>query len=65
MRDMLVGLRYLEFATKPNSAKTLVLNPGTAHKKVASVSGAFKESGIIILDIRTKEYKFIGSNLKI
>jgi hypothetical protein len=35
------------------------------HKKVASVSGAFKEGGIIILDIRTKEYRFIGSNLEI
>ena len=42
-----------------NNGKTLVLNPGTAHKKVASVSGAFKEGGIIIFDIGTKEYKFI------
>lgn len=42
-----------------NNGKTLVLNPGTAHKKVASESGAFKEGGIIIFDIRTKEYKFI------
>jgi putative phosphoesterase len=42
-----------------NNGKTLVLNPGTAHKKVASLSGAFKEGGIIIFDIRTKEYKFI------
>jgi predicted phosphodiesterase len=48
-----------------NNGKKLVLNPGTIHKKVANVSGAFKEGGIIIFDIRTKEYKFIGSNLKI
>jgi putative phosphoesterase len=41
------------------NGKTLVLNPGTAHKKVASLSGAFKEGGIIIFDILTKEYKFI------
>ncbi len=42
-----------------NNGKTLVLNPGAAHKKVATISGAFKEGGIIIFDIRTKEYKFI------
>jgi putative phosphoesterase len=42
-----------------NYGKTLVLNPGAAHKKVASISGAFKEGGIIIFDIRTKEYEFI------
>lgn len=41
-----------------NNGKTLVLNPGTAHKKVTSVSGAFEEGGIIILDTGTKEYKF-------
>ena len=39
--------------------ETLVLNPGTAHKKVESISGAFKEGGIIIFDTQTKEYKFI------
>jgi putative phosphoesterase len=42
-----------------NDAKTLVLNPGTAHKKIASISGAFKESGIVVFDIQTKEYRFI------
>jgi uncharacterized protein len=42
-----------------NDGKTLVLNPGTAHKKIASISGAFKESGIIVFDIQTREYKFI------
>ena len=39
---------------------TLVLNPGTAHKKIESVSDAFKEGGIIIFDTQTKEYKFIN-----
>lgn len=37
----------------------LVLNPGTAHKKVESISGAFKEGGIIIFNTQTKEYKFV------
>ena len=39
--------------------RTLVLNPGTAHKKVESISGAFKEGGIILFDTQTKEYEFI------
>jgi putative phosphoesterase len=38
---------------------TLVLNPGTAHKKIESVSGAFTEGGIIIFDTQTREYRFI------
>jgi len=42
-----------------DNKETLVLNPGTAHKKVESISGAFKEGGIIIFDTQTKEYKFI------
>ena len=45
--------------TYENNGKTLVLNPGTAHRKVASVSGAFIEGGIIIFDTSTKKYKFI------
>ena len=45
--------------TYENIGNTLVLNPGTAHKKVASKSGAFEESGIIIFDTQTKEYKFV------
>jgi putative phosphoesterase len=40
-------------------ATTLVLNPGSAHKKVESESGAFKEGGIIIFDTQTKGCKFI------
>lgn len=42
-----------------NNGKTLVLNPGAAHKKVLNISGAFKEGGIIIFGIQTKEFKFI------
>jgi uncharacterized protein len=42
-----------------DSRKTLILNPGTAHKKVASLSGAFKEGGIIIFYLQTREFKFI------
>jgi putative phosphoesterase len=45
--------------TGKNNKKTLVLNPGTAHKKVASKSGAFEESGVIIFDTQTKEYRFV------
>jgi uncharacterized protein len=40
--------------------KTLVLNPGTAHKKVKSASGLFEEGGIIIYDTQTKEHKFVS-----
>jgi putative phosphoesterase len=50
--------QYENNITKKKS-RTLVLNPGTAHKKIESVSDAFKEGGIIIFDTRTKEYKFI------
>jgi predicted phosphodiesterase len=39
---------------------TLVLNPGTAHRKVDSISGAFKEGGIIIFDTETMDYKFVN-----
>jgi putative phosphoesterase len=38
---------------------TLVLNPGSAHKKIESISGAFKEGGIIIFNTQTKQYKFV------
>ena len=43
-----------------NGGLTLVLNPGTAHKKVESISGAFKEGGLIIFDTETKGYKFVN-----
>ena len=40
--------------------KTLVLNPGTAHKKVKNASGLFEEEGgIMIFDTQTKEYKYV------
>jgi uncharacterized protein len=42
-----------------NDGSTLVLNPGTAHRKVESLSGAFLEGGVIIFDTETKEYTYI------
>jgi hypothetical protein len=35
-----------------------VLNPGTGHKKVKSVSGAFQEGGTMVFDTQTKETKY-------
>jgi predicted phosphodiesterase len=37
---------------------TIVLNPGTGHKKVKSVSGAFQEGGTMVFDTQTKETKY-------
>jgi uncharacterized protein len=48
-----------ENSTGKERTATLVLNPGTSHKKVESVSGAFKEGGIIVFDTQTRDYKFI------
>jgi uncharacterized protein len=45
---------------RKNGGQTLVLNPGTAHRKVDSISGAFKEGGIIIFDTEHKDYKFVN-----
>jgi uncharacterized protein len=45
--------------TNRKRGPALVLNPGTAHKKVESISGAFKEGGIIIFNTRTEHYKFV------
>jgi putative phosphoesterase len=45
--------------TNQKRGATLVLNPGTAHKKVESISGAFKEGGVIIFNTQTEEYKFV------
>src|SRR5919198_2014609 len=45
--------------TNLKRAPTLVLNPGTAHKKVESISSMFKEGGIIIFNTQTEEYKFV------
>lgn len=43
-----------------DSSKTpLVLNPGTAHHKVDSLSGAFVEGGLVVLDTGSKEYRYI------
>jgi putative phosphoesterase len=49
----------LENSTGKEKTATLVLNPGTSHKKVESMSGAFKEGGIILFDTQKKDYKFI------
>jgi uncharacterized protein len=45
----------------PNQKKgsTLALNPGSAHKKVESESGAFEEGGVIIFNTQTKQYKLV------
>jgi predicted phosphodiesterase len=45
--------------TKRKRGPTLVLNPGSAHKKIESISGAFKEGGVIIFNTQTEEYKFV------
>lgn len=37
---------------------TIVLNPGTAHKKIKSTSGVFEEGGIMIFDTGLTKYKF-------
>jgi uncharacterized protein len=42
-----------------NDASTLVLNPGTGHRKTESLSGAFVEGGIIILNTKSAEYNYI------
>ncbi len=45
---------------RKNGSQTLVLNPGTAHRKVDTLSGAFKEGGIIIFDTEPMDYKFVN-----
>ena len=42
-----------------NDTFTLVLNPGTGHRKTESLAGAFVEGGVILLDTQTREYRFI------
>lgn len=41
------------------NTSTLVLNPGTGHKKTESLAGAFVEGGVIILNTRSTEYNYI------
>jgi putative phosphoesterase len=38
---------------------TLVLNPGTSHRKVDSIAGAFVEGGLIILNTESDVCKFV------
>jgi putative phosphoesterase len=54
------GEKQYKTKTSQNMEQTLILNPGTAHRKVDSISGAFKEGGIIIFDTKTKNYKFVN-----
>lgn len=42
------------------NTSTLVLNPGTGHRKVESLAGAFLEGGVIILDTESREYRYIN-----
>lgn len=44
----------------PKDDSTLVLNPGTGHRKVESLAGAFLEGGIIILNTESKVYKYVN-----
>src|ERR671918_454487 len=50
----------VEIGSYSIDSPTLVLNPGTAHKKVESLARAFIEGGVIILDTESQEYKHIG-----
>src|SRR6476659_8579530 len=43
-----------------NNNNTLILNPGSAHRKSISLSGAFSEIGrIILFDTQSKTYEFV------
>jgi hypothetical protein len=44
----------------PKNTSTLVLNPGTGHKKVESLAGTFLEGGVIIVDTECREYEYIN-----
>jgi putative phosphoesterase len=43
-----------------NNKETFILNPGSAHRKSASISGSFEETGqIILFNTKNKAYEFI------
>ncbi len=45
---------------KDNNKNTLILNPGSAHRKSTSLSGAFSEIGrILLFDTQSKKYEFV------
>jgi len=46
--------------TYPKDGSTLVLNPGTGHRKTESEVRAFLEGGVIILNTEFNEFKFIS-----
>ena len=39
---------------------TLILNPGTSHRKADSIAGAFLEGGLIILNTESESYRFVS-----
>ena len=46
-------------AIKSNK-ETCILNPGSAHRKSASISGSFEDTGqIMLFDTKNKAYEFI------
>jgi putative phosphoesterase len=49
----------VEKGTYHKNASTLVLNPGTGHRKIESLAEAFVEGGVIILDTESTEYSYI------
>ena len=58
-KELPLNVPKQQYENNGGKKSTIVLNPGTAHKKVESISGAFKEGGIIVFDTQTKESKFI------
>lgn len=50
--------RLTEEGILVNGDSTLVLNPGTSHRKVESITGAFVEGGLIILNTESNACKF-------
>jgi uncharacterized protein len=49
----------VEIGNYSKDTSTLVLNPGTGHRKTESLAGAFVEGGIIILNTNSAEYNYI------
>lgn len=55
----------VEIGSYSIDSPTLVLNPGTAHKKVESLAKAFIEGGAIILDTESQAIKLTTANLRL
>jgi hypothetical protein len=44
-----------------NQKSTLIINPGSAHRQVKSVSGFFEEeAAIVIFDTKSHEYEIVN-----